>query len=144
MRKYTIAVLAILGSILFTGCYHAQITTGMEPSAEVYEQTFASSWIYGLVPPSVVEAQNHCRNGVARVETRLSFVNQLVGMLSFGIYTPMHIKVTCASSRADIPTDRSTMYTINSDDSEDVISSTLSKAVEKSLKDSEPFYLEMK
>jgi hypothetical protein len=30
------------------------------------------------------------------VETRLSFLNQLVGFLTLGIYTPMDIRVTCA------------------------------------------------
>ena len=34
---------------------------------------------------------------MARVETKLSFLNQLVGSLTFGIYTPMEIKVTCAA-----------------------------------------------
>ena len=34
--------------------------------------------------------------GVAKVETVHSFVNQLVGAITFGIFTPMSIKVTCA------------------------------------------------
>ncbi len=32
------------------------------------------------------------------VETELSFVNQLVSFLTLNIYTPMHIKVTCAAA----------------------------------------------
>lgn len=40
-----------------------------------------------------------------QVETQLSFVNQLVGFLTLGIYTPMWIKVTCASgARSLAPT----------------------------------------
>ena len=30
------------------------------------------------------------------METKLSFVNQLVTAITFGIYSPMHITVTCA------------------------------------------------
>ena len=30
------------------------------------------------------------------METQLSFANQLVNFLTFGIYTPMDVKVTCA------------------------------------------------
>jgi hypothetical protein len=89
MNKSLIVIIGIAGSLALSGCYHAQVTTGLEPSAEVYEQTFASAWIYGLVPPNTVRAQDECRYGVARVETRLSFVNMLVGNLSLGIYTPM-------------------------------------------------------
>lgn len=87
-------LLAIM--LIASGCYHARIETGLTPSAQVYEQTFASGWIYGLVPPSKVNAASECPNEVAVVETRLSFVNQLVSALTLGIYTPMHITVTCA------------------------------------------------
>lgn len=94
-----LTILIIACSTLFiTGCYHANISTGLEPSNEVIDNTFASAWIYGLVPPDVVRAQDECTYGVSRVETRLSFVNMLVGNLTLGIYTPMHIKVTCAAS----------------------------------------------
>ena len=83
--------------LIASGCYHARIETGLTPSAQVIEQSFASGWIYGLVPPSTVKAGEQCPNGVAIVETELSFVNQLVNAITFGIYTPMHIKVTCAA-----------------------------------------------
>lgn len=81
------------------GCYHATIETGLAPSNEVIEKDFASGWIYGLVPPSTVETQSKCPNGVSKVETQLSFVNQLVAFLTLDIYTPMDIKVTCAAAK---------------------------------------------
>ena len=85
-------------------CYHAVIETGLPASATVIEKGFASGWIYGLVPPSPVKAMSQCPNGVSKVETQLSFVNQLVNIITFGIYTPMSIKVTCASSgRSAVP-----------------------------------------
>ena len=88
------ALLAAATSL--SACYHATIETGLTPSTQVLEQSFASSWIYGLVPPKTVETANRCPDGVAKVETQHTFVNQLVGFLTFGIYTPMHIRVTCA------------------------------------------------
>jgi hypothetical protein len=95
MARFTF-ILAVAITFVFIGCYHATVLTGAKPSTEVIEESFASSWIYGLVPPSTIEAQVKCQNGVAKVETQLSFVNQLVGFLTLGIYTPMEIKVTCA------------------------------------------------
>ncbi len=50
--------------------------------------------------PSTVEAASECPDGVAIVETEISFVNQLVGALAGGIYTPMHIRVTCAATES--------------------------------------------
>ena len=80
-------------------CYHATIETGATPSTQVIDQSFASGWIYGLIPPSTVSTAAKCPSGVAKVETQLSFVNQLVSAITFGIYTPMSIKVTCAAAK---------------------------------------------
>ncbi len=89
-------LLTLAALILFSGCYHAQVVTSdLKPSTVVVEDTFADAWIYGLVPPKEIDVTDKCTSGVAKVETRLSFVNQLVGALTFGIYTPMHIRVTC-------------------------------------------------
>ena len=79
----------------------AATETGL-PHTGVTKKIWANSWIYGLVPPSAVDAQNHCPDGVAQVETQITFVNGLVGSLTFGVYTPMEILVTCASPAASI------------------------------------------
>jgi Bor protein len=91
-------LLAAAMLVTLPACYHATIETGLPPSPKVIDKGFASGWIYGLVPPSPVKAMSECPNGVSKVETQLSFVNQLVNFLTLGIYTPMSIKVTCASS----------------------------------------------
>ena len=90
-------LIGILAVVLCAGCYHATVETGAAPSNVVIHKSFASGWIFGLVPPSTIETQSRCPNGVAKVETQLSFVNQLVNFLTLGIYTPMEIKVTCAA-----------------------------------------------
>ena len=36
------------------------------------------------------------------VETEHSFLNWLVGAVTFGIYTPIHIKVTCAGTAVSV------------------------------------------
>jgi hypothetical protein len=64
----------------------------------VINKSFASGWIFGLVPPKTVSTAAKCPAGPAIVETQLSFVNQLVSFLTLGIYTPMAIKVTCAAA----------------------------------------------
>ena len=86
-----VAALTALGA-----CFHATIDTGLTPSTRVLEQKWASSWIYGLVPPKTVETASKCPDGIAKVETQLSFLNRVVHILTLGIYTPMDIRVTCA------------------------------------------------
>lgn len=92
------AARVLLALAVLPACYHATIETGATPSTTVIKKGFASGWIYGLVPPKTVETASQCPNGVARVETQLSFVNQLVSFLTLGIYTPMQIDVTCAEA----------------------------------------------
>ena len=85
-------ILLFASTLMVAGCYHASVTTGRTPSAQVIDQPWALSFVYGLVPPSTVDAASQCSDGVAMVETELSFLNQVVSALTFGIVTPMHIK----------------------------------------------------
>ncbi len=96
---------ALVATLLLcsVGCYHAVINTGATPGTQTILKPWASGWIYGLVPPSPISAASGCPSGVARVETQLGFANQLVSILTLGIYTPMDIRVTCAASRAEVP-----------------------------------------
>ena len=96
--RYSKYVLLLALAFIFSSCYHAQITTDKAPSSQVIEKPWANSFIFGLVPPKVVETASECPDGLAKVETKQSFLNGLVSGLTFSIYTPMHIKVTCAAS----------------------------------------------
>lgn len=98
MKRTAEAFLAVGLAIVMSGCYHATIDTGLEPSTRTIERPWATSLVYGLVPPPVVKTAERCPNGVSRVETQLSFLNMLVANLTLGIFTPMNIKVTCAAA----------------------------------------------
>lgn len=84
--------------VLSMACWHAIITTGRAESSTVVEKQWASSFVYGLVPPDPLDVTSQCKSGVAKVETVHSFLNGLVQFLTIGIYTPMDIKVTCAGA----------------------------------------------
>jgi hypothetical protein len=94
--KTTIAV----GLLLLSGCYHAVVETGRAPSGQEVRREWASSWLAGLVPPSATTIARECPNGIARVETKLSFLNQVAAGLTLGIYTPMDVRVRCAASES--------------------------------------------
>src|SRR5690606_15740127 len=67
----------------------------------------------GLIPPPAVNTASTCPNGVAKVETQHSFLNSLVGMITFGIVTPIQITVTCASSGSVRSADAGTAPTVH-------------------------------
>ena len=100
MKRFAIMFM-MLAVVLCLGCYHATIVTGAKEGT-VIDKPWANSFIFGLVPPAVVETAAQCPGGVAKVETEHSFLNWLVGGITFGIYTPIHIKVTCAGTAVSI------------------------------------------
>ena len=89
----------LLALPLAAACYHAQIETGLEPGTQKIEKPWAHGFVYGLVPPSTVESAAKCPTGVAKVETQQSFLNMLANALTWGLYTPMNITVTCAAKK---------------------------------------------
>lgn len=91
------AFVLLLVAVSFIGCYHVTVDTGRPPSGQTIEDPWANSFVYGLVPPETVETAMQCPNGVAKVESEISFLNGLVAFLTFQIYTPMTIVVQCAA-----------------------------------------------
>jgi hypothetical protein len=96
MRNLARAAIAV-AVVAFSGCYHATVETGRPESGQKILRPWAHGFVGGLVPPETVETASQCPNGVARVETYHTFLNMLAQWLTFGIYSPMTIEVTCAS-----------------------------------------------
>lgn len=138
MRKFTVIALACVG----VGCYHATIETGAPPSAQTISKSFASGWIYGLVPPSTVQTAEKCPNGVAKIETQLSFVNQLVSFFTFGIYTPMDIEVTCAEKQ-HVATTASHDLSVSENEGPNAVRAAFDKAAERAIASNAPVYVEI-
>lgn len=95
MRRYLSAAAAIV--VLCSGCYHVTVITGAPASPTVIDKPWQNSFVYGIVPPPELNTKDQCAQGVAKVETERSFVNGLVSVLTWSIYTPIHAMVTCAS-----------------------------------------------
>ena len=143
MLTRPISLFALLAFLVFagTGCYHATVETGLTPSTEVIEESFASGWIYGLVPPSTISAKAKCKHGVAKVETQHSFVNQLVGFITLGIYTPMSIKVTCAAASTSMLEGKIPDVVVDENASEVEIQDAFARAAELAVASGKPVYV---
>ena len=95
MRRHIPAMVA--GALLCGACYHVTVITGAPPTPQTVDKQWQNSFVYGLVPPPELSAKEGCPQGVAQVDTERSFLNGLVGAVTWSIYTPMHVTVTCAS-----------------------------------------------
>ncbi len=131
------SVSAVIFAVAFAGCYHATIDTGLTPSGQTVKKEWAHGFIYGLVPPSVVETAAKCPSGVAKVETQLSFLNQLAYVLTGGIYSPMTIEVQCAASSKATAAAGATV-TVPRDAKPTEVTSAVQKAVDASVSSGQP------
>lgn len=106
MRKVRGAALAVLAPCL-TACYHAVVDTGRAPASTVITKPWTNTFVFGLVPAAEIDTATECPTGVARVETRQSLLNGLAGVLTFGLYTPQEVRITCAAAATGVlPADR--------------------------------------
>lgn len=93
--KRLVLVLALLSvTAAASGCYHVTTHTGRPPSAMVREKK-AHMFLYGLVGH---ESQAECPP--ATIETKQGVVDWLLAGITFGLYTPYSLTVTCASDAA--------------------------------------------
>lgn len=141
MLKKSLYLFAL--AFIMSGCYHAQVTTGLEASNEVYQKKWATSFIAGLVPPDLVDATEHCSNGVAKVETRHSFLNLVAQAVTFSLFSPMEITVTCATGGMGATID-DTSLELASNSTDEVKHQTYNDAVEISSKMNKPVYIQIK
>ena len=91
-RSLALVVLAIPA-----GCYHVTVVTGAPPATQKLDKEWQNSFVYGIVPPAELTAKDMCNQGAAKVETERSFLNVLVSAITWSIYTPMHVTITCAA-----------------------------------------------
>lgn len=133
--------LLIVCALTMSGCYVATIDTGKTPSTKVIQNKWASCWIYGLVPPSAVMTSAECPNGLAKVETQHSFLNGLVGGLTFGIYTPIQITVTCAEGAHASLTSPDDEIEVGYNASPQDVRDAFNRAARQAIRTGEPAYV---
>lgn len=98
MKRLVSLLLIPVFALALSGCFHAEVTTGKQPSGQTIEKPWATGFVFGLAMPGAkIDAAQQCPNGVAKVDTKQSFLNGLVAGFTFNLYSPMSVTVTCAA-----------------------------------------------
>jgi hypothetical protein len=89
---------ALLCAVLISsvGCYRITVETGAPAAETKIDLPWQKSWVLGIVPPDTINAKATCPNGVSKVMVEHSFLNLVVNVLTWNIFTPIHPVVTCA------------------------------------------------
>ncbi|PSQ68915.1 MAG: hypothetical protein BRD26_07330 [Bacteroidetes bacterium QH_1_64_81] len=98
MKRFVSLLLIPVFALALSGCFHAEVTTDKQPSGQTIEKPWATGFLFGLAMPGAkIDAAQQCSNGVAKVETKQSFLNGLAAGFTFNLYTPMSVTITCAA-----------------------------------------------
>ena len=49
---------------------------------------WVATWVFGIIPADPIDVSKECPNGIATVETQMSFVNGLVNAFVGIVYLP--------------------------------------------------------
>ncbi len=83
-----------------TGCFRTTIKNGrpMGHAPIEYDNKWHGGMVYGIAELSgPYDLSKVCPQGWAAVHTETSFLNGLVEVVTFNIYTPQSVTITCAA-----------------------------------------------
>ncbi len=91
--KRLIGIVALLAG---TGCFHIHYVTGEPQAPNASYEAWHHGGIFGLVEfVQPLDVSNICPQGTARVDSEESFLNGLVRAVTWSLYTPETVTVTC-------------------------------------------------
>ena len=95
MKKLMIAVVA---SMVLSGCAQQTFTINKDIAEKPQQTTTHHFFVSGIGQSKQIDAAQVCGSAdkVVRTEVQQTFVNGLLGVLTFGIYTPREARVYCA------------------------------------------------
>ena len=100
MKTTALAILAASAlALTLTGClqHTFSIGTGAPAGAQVYKN-WHHHWLFGLIRPKhqqTLDLADYCPSGNATLHEETSFVNGLVDVLTWFIYSPTTVTILC-------------------------------------------------
>ncbi len=92
--------LAALVFASLAGCYHVTVNTGLPEGTTTMHRPWTMTFVAGLIPATEIDAAEKCKNGVARVETRMSIPNWAVAAITGSLISPWDVLITCAADKS--------------------------------------------
>jgi hypothetical protein len=106
VRKPFLALVACCLVLLLSGCFTQTVRFDAAPkdaSEPQYEETL-DFYLWGFFPSHVVDVQRVCAGRPAsQLQSRTTFVNGLLNLITLGIYSPRSARVWCKSSSVVAP-----------------------------------------
>lgn len=90
-------LLPLVAAVALSGCAAQTFYVNGNSNAAPTQEKMQTFWIYGIGQEQAIDAARVCGGSdkVVKVETQQTFIDGLLGMVTFGIYTPRDAKVFC-------------------------------------------------
>ncbi len=91
----SVVALSLLG---LSGCYKVTIRPTAAPVPDVAPQFSETQdfFVFGLIGEKHIDVGAVCRGEPVQMQTKHTFLNQLIGLLTIGIYTPATANIWCS------------------------------------------------
>ena len=94
-KKWMGIVAICIVSLTMTSCYSSTFVVGNGPQSGIVEKGKNSFFIFGLAPGKAEDTKAMAQNkSDYRINVQQSFVDGIIGIITFGIYTPRTVTVT--------------------------------------------------
>ena len=102
-RVLVVAAVAVAAG----ACFEQSYTIGLgAPAGVLVHDEWRHHWLGGLIDPnSELALSEVCPSGNATIESEMTFLNGLVGVVTSGIYAPTTVRVRCADTQAGLDVD---------------------------------------
>jgi hypothetical protein len=91
-------LLASLAALALAGCHVVRYDTGQPASPRVVTIP-VRYFFWGLKGDPTIDLDAACPEGAARWESRATFTNKLLDVVTLGIYVPRTVIIECAEGR---------------------------------------------
>ena len=98
MRRFVLAVLAVVALAGLSGCHNVRYDTG-RPASDRVVNVPVNFFLWGFVGQKVVDLDAACPEGAASWQNQATVVDALIDVVTLGIWSPRTVTIRCAVGR---------------------------------------------
>ena len=137
---------ACLGISLLTGCATVDMRRPLSDQTMTIESKGWAVWFLAhKMAAEVIQAENQCQNGIAKIEASQDFGSILGSILTLGLYHSVMITVTCAADdMSSAAVDSASVVTLPYGLEDEEILDAFDQAVDMAVANEQPAYVQFK
>ena len=135
---------ACLGLFIYAGCATVDMRRPPGDKTMTIESKGWGVWFLShKIASEVIQAQNQCSNGIAKIEASQSFGSIVGSIITLGLYSSMEITVTCAADdMSSEGVDSESVVTVPHSSDDEEIMVAFGQAVDMAVANELPAYVQ--